>query len=32
LGDRILEDVVEGVNMLHHLGRPIAELGRDATP
>ena len=31
LGDRVLGDAVEGMNMLHHLGRPIAELGRDAT-
>ena len=31
LGDRIVGDAVEGVNMLRHVGRPIAELGRDAT-
>ena len=24
-------DAVESVNLLHHLGRPVAELGRDAT-
>lgn len=31
LGYRIVGNAVDGVNVLHHLGRPIAELGRDAT-
>jgi hypothetical protein len=28
--NRILGDAVEGMKMLHHFGRPIAELGRQA--